>query len=75
MPWTEITDDKVKRIFEALSGDNVTWRTLWGVAHDTGLSESEVEEILNKYPQYARKSDESSISGSALVGLVEKVGA
>jgi hypothetical protein len=46
-----------------------------GIARQTGLSEERVAEILAKYNlKLTRLSETPSISGSALVGLIEKVG-
>jgi hypothetical protein len=47
-----------------------------GIARQTGLSEDRVAQILGKYNlQLTRLSETPSVSGSALVGLIEKVGA
>jgi len=58
-----------------LDGPNYTWRTIGGIARQTGLSEQAVAQILAKYNlSLTRLSETPSISGSALVGLIEKVG-
>jgi hypothetical protein len=46
-----------------------------GIARQTGLPEQRVAEILKKYNlTLTRLSETPSLSGSALVGLIEKVG-
>lgn len=71
-----ITNEDEKKVFAALSGPQQTWRTVRAIARETGLDENRVGEILRKYDlQLTRFAEEPSISGSALVGLIEKVGA
>ena len=76
MNWQEtVTDPDEIEVFKALDGPRYTWRTIGGVARQTGLSEKRVAQILAKYDlRLTRLSDAPSISGSALVGLIEKVG-
>jgi hypothetical protein len=46
-----------------------------GIARQTGLSEERVAQILAKYNlKLTRLAETPSVSGSALVGLIEKVG-
>ncbi|HYV29439.1 MAG TPA: hypothetical protein VFA77_18040 [Candidatus Eisenbacteria bacterium] len=72
----QITDEAEKKVFAALSGVQQTWRTVRAIARETGLDEKRVEEIVRKYNlQLTRFAESRSISGSALVGLIEKVGA
>ena len=76
MNWkdTVTAPDEVK-VFLALDGPNYTWRTMSGIARQAGLSEQRVAEILKKYNlTLTRLSETPSLSGSALVGLIEKVG-
>jgi hypothetical protein len=77
MSWKDfVTDSDEILVFKALDGPRITWRTIWGIARDTGLSEQRVAEILKKYDlKLTRFAETPSISGSALVGLFEKVGA
>jgi hypothetical protein len=77
MKWKEtINDPDEVKVFLALDGPNYTWRTMGGIARQTGLSEQRVAEILKKYNlTLTRLSETPSVSGSALVGLIEKVGA
>lgn len=76
MNWQQsITDPDEVKVFKALDGPHYTWRTVSGVARETQLSEERVKQILDRYNlQLIRESDIPSISGSALVGLIEKVG-
>jgi hypothetical protein len=76
MSWQEtIKDADEIKVFMALDKPEYTWRTMRGIARQTGLSEERVHQILTKYNQLARLSEGPSVSGSALVGLIEKVGA
>jgi len=77
MNWQQaVTDPDEIKVFEALDGPDTTWRTMSGIARQTGLSEARVAQILAKYDlKLTRLSETSSVSGSALVGLIEKVGA
>ncbi|MGO9204416.1 MAG: hypothetical protein ACLQM8_28175 [Limisphaerales bacterium] len=76
MNWKDIvTDPDEVRVFLALDGPQYTWRTLGGIARQTGLPEERVAKILAKYNlRLTRLSETPSLSGSALVGLIEKVG-
>jgi hypothetical protein len=76
MNWKDtVTDPDEVKVFLALDDPNSTWRTIWGIARQTGLSEQRVAEILKKYNlTLTRLSETPSLSGSALVGLIEKVG-
>ncbi len=76
MHWKNvITDPDEFKVFVALDGPTTTWRTASAIARQTGLTENRVWEIMSKYnTQLTRMSETPSISGSALVGLLEKVG-
>lgn len=76
MHWKDVIKDADEiKVFLALDGPNYTWRTTSAIARQTGLSENRVLEILAKYNMHlTRLSEVPSISGSALVGLLEKVG-
>jgi hypothetical protein len=77
MNWQQtVNDPDEKKVFEALDGPQTTWRTVGGIARQAELSEDRVSQILAKYNlTLTRLWDSPSISGSALVGLIEKVGA
>jgi hypothetical protein len=76
MYWqTAVTDPEEIKVFRALDGANFYWRAVDGLARQTGLSEERVTRILEKHEELARFSDVPSISGSPIVGLIEKVGA
>jgi hypothetical protein len=76
MNWRETVKDPDEiKVFMALDGPDYTWRTMSGIARQTGLSEDQVAQILAKYNlRLTRLSETPSVSGSALVGLIEKVG-
>lgn len=76
MNWKNtVTDPDEIKMFQALDGPSYTWRTISGIARQTGLNEQRVTEVLKKYNlTLTRMSDTPSVSGSALVGLIEKVG-
>jgi hypothetical protein len=76
MYWQKtITDAEEIKVFKALDGPDYLWRAIDGIARQTGLSEELVKGILSKYDlKLTRFSDVPSISGSAIVGLIEKVG-
>lgn len=76
MNWKDtVSDPDEVKVFLALDGPNYTWRTMSGIARQAGLSEQRVAQILKKYNlTLTRLSETPSLSGSALVGLIEKVG-
>jgi hypothetical protein len=76
MNWKDtVTDPDEKKVFQSLDGPQYTWRTTSGIARQTGLSEERVAAILKKYDlTLTRQSETPAVSGSALVGLIEKVG-
>jgi hypothetical protein len=76
MNWKDIvTDPDEKKVFMALDGPQDTWRTIGGIARQAGLPEERVAKILAKYNlRLTRLSETPSLSGSALVGLIERVG-
>ena len=76
MSWQQTVKDADEiKVFEALDRPGYTWRTVSAIARQTGLSEA-VDQVLAKYSlKLMRLSETPSISGSALVGLIEKVGA
>jgi hypothetical protein len=77
MKWEEvITDPDERKVFVALDGPMQTWRTIPAIARQTGLPESRVSKIFDKYNlKLTRRSELPSVSGQPLVGLIEKVGA
>lgn len=71
-----MTDPEERKVFQALDGPEDTWRTISGIARQTRLSEERVAAILKKYDlTLTRQAETPAVSGSALVGLIEKVGA
>jgi len=77
MDWKlTVTDADERKVFMALDGPTYTWRTVDGIARQTGLTEDRVLSILSKYNMsLTRLSEVPSVSGSMLVGLMEKVDA
>jgi hypothetical protein len=77
MDWQKtVTEADEIAVFKALDRPESTWRTIGGIARQTGLSEARVAEILARYDlTLTRHADTPSLSGSALVALIEKVGA
>jgi hypothetical protein len=75
--WKEFVKDPEEiLVFMALEGPEYTWRTVGGIARQTGLAEERVLAILAKYtPHLVRLSETPSASGRPLVGLLQKVGA
>jgi hypothetical protein len=76
MKWKDaVTDPDEVKVFLALDGPQYTWRTMGAIARQTGLSEERVAAVFKKYNlKLTRLSETPAISGSALVGLIEKVG-
>ena len=77
MNWKDTVNDPDEiKVFMALDDPTCTWRTMSAIARQTGLSEAGVAEILVKHNlTLTRLSEVRSITGQALVGLIEKVGA
>ena len=75
MTWQEVVKDPNEiKAFMALDGPEYTWRTVGGIARQTGLSEQELWQIFAKYNRdLIRMSETPSASGKPLVGLVSKV--
>jgi hypothetical protein len=76
MNWQETVKDPDEiKVFMALDGPEYTWRTMSAIARQAGLTETRVAQILDKYNlKLTRVAESRSVSGSALVGLIEKVG-
>ena len=76
MTWKEVIKDPIEtKVFMALDGPQNTWRTVGGIARQTGLSEAAVLRILSKYNrELTRLSEVPSVSGEPFVGLLERVG-
>ena len=65
----KISDPSERKVFEALSNREWNLRTLAGIAKETGLSEPDVTRILEKYPQFIRKSEVLDREGNNLFTL------
>lgn len=75
MTWKEVVKDPNEiKVSMALDGPQQTWRTVGGIARQTGLPEERVWQILSKYnKEFTRLSEVPSASGNPLVGLLERV--
>lgn len=62
----DTSEMKERRVLEAISSPSWDFRTASGISRDTGLSESEVMEILNKNRKYVRKALVPSREGHEL---------
>ncbi len=68
--WEEqIFDPTERRVWEALSDPAWDFRTIDGISKATGLPESEVRAILEKYPDLHRKSAVPDQQGRELFTL------
>ena len=76
MNWREtVTEPDEVKVFTALDGPQHTWRTIGGIARQSGLPEERIAQILDKHDlKLTRRSATPSISGQPLAGLIEKVG-
>ena len=74
MTWKEVIKDPNEiKVFMALDGPQQTWRTVGGIARQTGLPEERVWQILSKYnKEFTRLSEVPSASGNPLVGLLRE---
>jgi hypothetical protein len=64
-----ITDDKERKIFEALEDPKWDWRTVRALSRESGLEAGEVRAIIGKYPELIRKSEVPSQKGEDLYTL------
>lgn len=70
--WENIIDDKEKQVFKALANQDWDFRTVDGIAKETGLTSSEVARIIEKYPQLIRSSAVPDNKGRQLYTLASK---
>lgn len=70
--WPEVSDPRDRKVLEALDNPYWDFRTVGGIAKDTGLSESEVRQVLEKYPDYVRRSPLPDSRGHGLYALRSK---
>jgi len=72
-PAQELTiDETVKKIHSALADQRWDFRTVEGIARDTGLPESEVQKHLEANPSLFRQSYLNDDQGRKLYTLREK---
>ncbi len=73
MNWADtITDDRERKVLAALADPQWDFRTVQGIARETGLPEPEVSVILNKYPDLIRRAYVPDPSGRDLFTLKER---
>lgn len=73
--WKEQILNPVEReIFEALDDPRWDFRTIAGLSKGTGVPESTVRDVLDRYPQFIRQSPVPDLEGRALYTLVSKRG-
>jgi hypothetical protein len=52
----QVKEPNERNVFSALSDKKWDFRTVEGISRDTGICESEIRQIIGKYPQWFRKS-------------------
>ncbi len=73
--WKDLIADPLERkVFEALDDPRWDFRTIPGLSKSTGVPESDVKRILERYPQLIRRSPVPDSEGRALYTLVSKGG-
>ena len=65
----EIADPTERKVFKALADLAWDFRTVEGISKTTSLSDSQVNEILAKYPRFVRKSAVPNREGKELFTL------
>ena len=68
----QIKDPHARPIFEAMSQPRWDFRTIKGIASATGISEIQVQKVVESYPDLIRKSRVPNKTGEALFTLKEK---
>jgi hypothetical protein len=58
-----------KAVLEALANQQWDYRTVFGIAKETGLPEREVKEVLESWPKLVRKSPVAGRNGQILYRL------
>jgi hypothetical protein len=71
--WRDrITDPIERKVFEALADPQWDFRTLPGLSKATGIAESTVKDIVERYPEFSRRSPVPDSEGRALYTLISK---
>lgn len=71
--WRDrIIDPDERKVFEALDDPQWDFRTIPGLSKTTGVPESIVKEIVERYPQFTRRSPVPDSEGRTLYTLVSK---
>lgn len=60
------TDEHLRLVFQALDNTNYDWRTVAGIAKETGLDESEVSGLLTEHSDQIVRSSVPDVKGKAL---------
>ena len=68
----QITDPVERKVFEALDDPQWDFRTIPGLSKASGIEESKVKDILERYPQLIRQSPVRDSKGRVLYTLVSK---
>ncbi len=73
--WQATVSDPIERkVFEALDDPRWDFRTVQGLAKSTELPEHIVCDVLQRYPQFVRRSPVPDAQGRGLYTLVSKGG-
>jgi hypothetical protein len=73
--WRDaVSDPTDRKVMESLEDPRWDFRTVSGLATSTGLSERVVRDVLNRYPQFIRRSPIPDSQGRELYTLVSKGG-
>ncbi len=67
-----VTDPEERKVFSALADPNWDFRTVEGLSKSTGLSYSEIENIIAKYKDLVRQSPVPDKKGRNIYTLSEK---
>ena len=66
---TRIHDPQERSVFRALADPAWDFRTVRGISESTGIAESEVAQVLRKYPDLVRRSPIPNRQGRELFTL------
>lgn len=73
--WQDhVKDPTERKVFEALENPSWDFRTIEGLSKDTGLPKDVVKGVLEKYPQFIRRSPVPDPEGRDLYTLISKGG-
>ena len=72
MKFQHISDPTERRVLETLADPKWDFRTISGIAKETGFPESEIKEVLEKNPALVRRSLVPGRQGQSLYTLQER---